>query len=361
MLARSPAGWLLAAAQGLIVTGKDQGFLNPDQIEAALPLESPSPESYFQVYGALRALGIEVGDEEQDSDLADDADVGMVENLVEPPSLDDPIRLYLREIGGIPLLTKAQEVELATAIEAGSQAARDRLIESNLRLVVSVAKRYMNRGLTFLDLIQEGNLGLMRGVEKFDHRRGFKFSTYATWWIRQAIARSIADQSRTIRLPIHIAEIVNKLVRVERRLTVELGREPTADEIAEEAGLPIERVEAIRRSALDPVSLDTPVGDEGDTRLQDFVSDPDAPEPAQMAAATMLHDHVGDALATLTPRERRVLQLRFGLLDGEQRTLDEVGRRLGVTRERIRQIESKALRKLREPMRSRTLRDFDSP
>ena len=353
--------WLLAAAERLTVAGKEHGTLNPDDVVAALPLDDPSPETYQQVFEAFAAMGIEVGDgpdEEEDTPERAQEDL---EALQDSSSVEDPVRQYLREIGRIPLLTAAQEVELATAIEGGSQAARDRLIESNLRLVVSIAKKYMGRGLTFLDLIQEGNLGLMRGVQKFDHRRGFKFSTYATWWIRQAIARSIADQSRTIRLPIHVAEVLHKVVRVERRLTGELGRDPTTAEIAEELGLEVEKVEATKRSALDPLSLDMPVGEDDGARLEDFVPDRDAPEPMEAAAAMALRDLVDDALAMLNPRERRVLQLRFGLVDGHQRTLDEVGRRFGVTRERIRQIESKALRKLRHPARSRRLKDFDSP
>jgi RNA polymerase primary sigma factor len=249
-------------------------------------------------------------------------------------------------------------VDLAQAFESGSQAARDRLIESNLRLVVAIAKKYLGRGVTFLDLIQEGNLGLMRAVEKFDHRRGFKFSTYATWWIRQAITRSIADQARTIRLPVHVAEVLNKLIRVERRLSGELGRDPTVSEIAEELGISPEKVESTRRSALEPLSLDMPVGAEEDARLQDFISDGEAVNAVEVAAASMLRDELESALETLSARERRVLQLRFGLVDGRQQTLDEVGRRFGVTRERIRQIESKGLRKLRHPVRAKRLRDY---
>jgi len=325
----------------------------------AFPLDDPSPENYFRVFAAFVAIGIPIGTEDE---VADTVDTGTAElsDLEDLTGFEDPMRLYLREIGRISLLTAAQEVELAKAIEAGSTAARDTLIESNLRLVVAIAKKYLGRGVTFLDLIQEGNLGLIRAVQKFDYRRGFKFSTYATWWIRQAITRSIADQARTIRLPVHIAEIVNKIIRIERRLASELGREPTVEEIAEEIGLTTEKVESTKRSALDPISLDTPVGPEDDARLMDFVPDADAQDAMQAAAAGMLREEIQSALETLGPRERRVLQLRFGLVDGQQRTLDEVGRRLGVTRERIRQIESKALRKLRHPVRSKRLRDFDS-
>ena len=325
----------------------------------AFPLDDPSPENYFRVFAAFVAIGIPIGTEDE---VADTVDTGTAElsDLEDLTGFEDPMRLYLREIGRISLLTAAQEVELAKAIEAGSTAARDTLIESNLRLVVAIAKKYLGRGVTFLDLIQEGNLGLIRAVQKFDYRRGFKFSTYATWWIRQAITRSIADQARTIRLPVHIAEIVNKIIRIERRLSAELGREPTVEEIAEEIGLTTEKVESTKRSALDPISLDTPVGPEDDARLMDFVPDADAQDAMQAAAAGMLREEIQSALETLGPRERRVLQLRFGLVDGQQRTLDEVGRRLGVTRERIRQIESKALRKLRHPVRSKRLRDFDS-
>ena len=272
--------------------------------------------------------------------------------------LDDTLRAYFREISRFRLLTAADEVELAKQIEAGSQAARRRMTECNLRLVVSVAKRYQGRGLPLLDLIQEGNLGLMRAVEKFDYRRGFKFSTYATWWIRQAITRAIADQARTIRIPVHMVETINKLVRVSRRLLQELGREPSDEEIGEEMGITPEKVREIVKVSQDPVSLETPIGEEEDSHLGDFVEDREAVSPQDAASLTMLHSEVEDVLDTLTPRERRVLQLRFGLIDGHQRTLEEVGKRFGVTRERIRQIEAKALRKLRHPSRSKKLRDY---
>jgi RNA polymerase primary sigma factor len=266
--------------------------------------------------------------------------------------------MYLREIGRVPLLRKEQEVEYAMAIEQGDEEARRQLTEANLRLVVSIAKKYIGRGMSFLDLIQEGNMGLIRAVEKFDYRRGYKFSTYATWWIRQAVSRALADQARTIRVPVHMVESINKQIRVSRRLLQELGREPTEDEIAEEMGITPERVREIITIARDPVSLETPVGDEDDSHLGDFIEDKLAPAPLEEASMAMLRLEVEHVLDTLTPRERRVLQLRFGLIGGHQRTLEEVGKRFGVTRERIRQIESKALRKLRHPARSGRLSDF---
>jgi RNA polymerase primary sigma factor len=349
---------LVLAAEQLIVKGKEQSFLDPDEVIAVFVLDDPSPENYFQVFDAFRLLGIAVGDDEDaEQDIEVAVHVGAIA-ISDASTMDDPVRMYLREIGRVNLLTAEQEVQLAQAIEKGSLAAKDRLIEANLRLVVSVAKKYMNRGIPFLDLIQEGNLGLMRAVQKFDHHRGFKFSTYATWWIRQAITRSIADQARTIRVPVHMVEAINRLVRVERRLTQELGREPTTVEVAEELGVTPDKVEETRRVSLDPISLDMPVGEEDDSRFQDFLPDKNAVKPEDGAAASMLGIELEDALGSLTPRERRVIQLRFGLIDGHQRTLEEVGKRFGVTRERIRQIEAKALRKLRHPSRSKRLREF---
>jgi RNA polymerase primary sigma factor len=266
--------------------------------------------------------------------------------------------MYLKEIGRVSLLTAADEVDLAKAIENGSDEAKQRLTEANLRLVVSIAKKYIGRGMSFLDLIQEGNMGLIRAVEKFDYHKGYKFSTYATWWIRQAITRAIADQARTIRIPVHMVETINKLVRVSRRLLQELGREPSDEEIAEEMGITSDKVREIVKVSQDPVSLETPIGEEEDSHLGDFVEDKEAISPSDAASLTLLHNEVEDILDTLTPRERRVLQLRFGLIDGHQRTLEEVGKRFGVTRERIRQIEAKALRKLRHPSRSKKLRDY---
>ncbi|MGE5674146.1 MAG: RNA polymerase sigma factor RpoD [Mycobacterium leprae] len=271
---------------------------------------------------------------------------------------DDSVRQYLREIGRVPLLSAAEEVELAMRIANGDEGAKRHLMEANLRLVVSIARRYVGRGLSFLDLIQEGNLGLMKAVEKFDHRRGFKFSTYATWWIKQSVTRAIADSARTIRLPVHMAETVNRLTRVSRQLTNDLGREPLVDEIAKAMDLSVERVKEIQLIVQEPVSLETPVGDEQDSSLVDFIENHDAPEPAEAAGYQILKEQIAEVFRGLTPREERVLRLRFGLADGRSRTLEEVGLEFGVTRERIRQIEAKALRKLRHPSRSRLLKDF---
>ena len=274
-------------------------------------------------------------------------------------SLEDPVRIYLKEIGKVPLLSAEEEMELAQKIEAGDDKAKKRLSEANLRLVVSIAKRYVGRGMQFLDLIQEGNLGLIKAVEKFDYRKGYKFSTYATWWIRQAITRAIADQARTIRIPVHMVETINKLIRVQRQLLQELGREPYPEEIAKEMRLPIERVREIQKIAQEPVSIETPIGEEEDSHLGDFIPDENMPAPSEAAAFTVLKEQLFEVLDTLTERERRVLRLRFGLDDGRARTLEEVGKEFNVTRERIRQIEAKALRKLRHPSRARMLKGFD--
>lgn len=273
-------------------------------------------------------------------------------------SIEDPVRMYLKEIGKVPLLTAEEEKELAMKMEAGDMEAKKRLAEANLRLVVSIAKRYVGRGMLFLDLIQEGNLGLIKAVEKFDYRKGYKFSTYATWWIRQAITRAIADQARTIRIPVHMVETINKLIRVSRQLLQELGREPLPEEIAEELDMPVERVREILKISQEPVSLETPIGEEEDSHLGDFIQDDNVPVPAEAAAATLLKEQLGEVLDTLTDREQKVLRLRFGMNDGRARTLEEVGKEFDVTRERIRQIEAKALRKLRHPSRSRKLRDY---
>ncbi len=273
-------------------------------------------------------------------------------------SIEDPVRMYLKEIGKVPLLTADEEIELAKRMEEGDEEAKKRLAEANLRLVVSIAKRYVGRGMLFLDLIQEGNLGLIKAVEKFDYRKGYKFSTYATWWIRQAITRAIADQARTIRIPVHMVETINKLIRVSRQLLQELGRAPTPEEIAEEMGLPEERVRDILKISQEPVSLETPIGEEEDSHLGDFIQDDNVPVPADAAAFTLLKEQLVEVLDTLTDRERKVLRLRFGLDDGRARTLEEVGKKFNVTRERIRQIEAKALRKLRHPSRSRKLKDY---
>ena len=453
---------LMAMAEQLIVKGKEQGYLTPDDILQGFPELDAEPDQIFRIFAAFKEIGIEVTDGEKDFEEVEQIDDEMLLDIemMDSVSLDDPVRMYLKEIGRVSLLTANDEVELAQAIEAkplhdalkalnvaeetdgrqrgldemlpdiierlatikrkGQQAhialellglndlnrmpnlidaaaaerrrratgaakprvraealeayriaryrlteryerayeAKQRLTEANLRLVVSIAKKYIGRGMSFLDLIQEGNMGLIRAVEKFDYHKGYKFSTYATWWIRQAITRAIADQARTIRIPVHMVETINKLVRVSRRLLQELGREPSDEEIGEEMGITPEKVREIVKVSQDPVSLETPIGEEEDSHLGDFVEDREAVSPSDAASLTMLHSEVEDVLDTLTPRERRVLQLRFGLIDGHQRTLEEVGKRFGVTRERIRQIEAKALRKLRHPSRSKKLRDY---
>ena len=291
-----------------------------------------------------------------DEEVEDYANIDM--SVPEGVSLEDPVRMYLKEIGKVPLLSAEEEMELAQRIEDGDEAAKKRLSEANLRLVVSIAKRYVGRGMQFLDLIQEGNLGLMKAVEKFDFRKGYKFSTYATWWIRQAITRAIADQARTIRIPVHMVETINKLIRVQRQLLQEYGREPLPEEIAKEMGVPVERVREIMKISQEPVSLETPIGEEEDSHLGDFVEDDHIPTPPEAAAYTLLGEQLSEVLDTLTDREQKVLRLRFGLDDGRARTLEEVGKEFQVTRERIRQIEAKALRKLRHPSRSRKLKDY---
>ncbi len=289
----------------------------------------------------------------------EEADLSKIDlSVPEGVSIEDPVRMYLKEIGKVPLLSAEEEIELAKRMEEGDRDAKKKLSEANLRLVVSIAKRYVGRGMQFLDLIQEGNLGLIKAVDKFDYRKGYKFSTYATWWIRQAITRAIADQARTIRIPVHMVETINKLIRVQRQMLQELGREPSTEEIAEEMGLPVERVREIQNISQEPVSLETPIGEEEDSHLGDFIKDDNVPVPAEAAAAAILKEQLMDVLDTLTERERKVIRLRFGLDDGRARTLEEVGREFQVTRERIRQIEAKALRKLRHPTRSRRLRDF---
>ena len=307
--------------------------------------------------------GIEELDDVDDSDivLTDEDDVDMEKIDLSVPdgiSIEDPVRMYLKEIGKVPLLSADEEVELAKRMAEGDEDAKKRLAEANLRLVVSIAKRYVGRGMLFLDLIQEGNLGLIKAVEKFDYHKGFKFSTYATWWIRQAITRAIADQARTIRIPVHMVETINKLIRVSRQLLQELGREPTPEEIAAELDMPVERVREILKISQEPVSLETPIGEEEDSHLGDFIQDDNVPVPAEAAAQTLLKEQLDEVLDTLTEREQKVLRLRFGMDDGRARTLEEVGKEFDVTRERIRQIEAKALRKLRHPSRSRKLRDY---
>ena len=452
---------LVAVAEQLIIKGKEHGCLAPDDILQGFPQIDTEPDQVLRIFAAFREIGIEVTDGEKDFEEVDQIDDEMLLEIemAESVSFDDPVRMYLKEIGRVSLLTANDEVELARAIEAkplhdamkalgvseevdgrqrsvdellpevierlatvrrkGQQQhiaheligladlsslpmladaanaerrrlvnsarprvraeaieayriaryrltdryerafeAKQRLTEANLRLVVSIAKKYIGRGMPFLDLIQEGNMGLIRGVEKFDYHKGFKFSTYATWWIRQAVTRALADQARTIRIPVHMIELINKLVRVSRRLLQELGREPGDEEISEEMGITPEKVREIVKFAQIPLSLEAPIGDEGDSDLGDFIEDREAVSPSDAASLTMLHSDVETVLDTLTPRERRVLLLRFGLIDGQQRTLEEVGKRFGVTRERIRQIEAKALRKLRHPSRSQKLRDY---
>lgn len=303
---------------------------------------------------------IEEDDEDEDIDDDEEEDEDDEETISIPKgvNVDDPVRMYLKEIGKVDLLTKEEEIDLAKRIEAGDESARQHLTEANLRLVVSIAKRYVGRGMLFLDLIQEGNLGLLKAVEKFDWRKGYKFSTYATWWIRQAITRSIADQARTIRVPVHMVETINKLIRIQRQLLQDLGREPKPEEIAKEMGISVEKVRKILKIAQEPVSLETPIGEEEDSHLGDFIPDNDSPAPAEAAAFSLLKDQLEDVLDSLTSREQKVLRLRFGLDDGRARTLEEVGKQFDVTRERIRQIEAKALRKLKHPSRSKKLKDY---
>lgn len=303
--------------------------------------------------------GLDIPEEEILMSEEDEVDVENIDlSVPDGVSIEDPVRMYLKEIGKVPLLSAEEEIELAKRMELGDEEAKKRLAEANLRLVVSIAKRYVGRGMLFLDLIQEGNLGLIKAVEKFDFRKGFKFSTYATWWIRQAITRAIADQARTIRIPVHMVETINKLIRVSRQLLQELGREPTPEEIAAEMNMPVERVREILKISQEPVSLETPIGEEEDSHLGDFIQDDNVPVPADAAAFTLLKEQLVEVLSTLTDREQKVLRLRFGLDDGRARTLEEVGKEFNVTRERIRQIEAKALRKLRHPSRSRKLKDY---
>ena len=405
-IATLPAAALLTTNEKLkelFVKGKKKGRLDSGELSEVLDEMDLDGDQMDSIYDSLETLGIEVGTEDFLAELPDeDGEPAMEEiaeieeeELVDPNSLvdsfniDDPVRMYLKEIGKVPLLTADQEVELATAMTAGREAqsrmdeaeengetlsdeeltqlkkaikagerAKQQLAEANLRLVVSIAKRYVGRGMLFLDLIQEGNLGLIKAVEKFDYTKGYKFSTYATWWIRQAITRAIADQARTIRIPVHMVETINKVIRVSRQLLQELGHDPSPEEISEEMNMPVDKVREILKIAQEPVSLETPIGEEEDSHLGDFIPDEAASEPSEAASFTLLKEQLVDVLSTLTPREEKVLKLRFGIEDGRTRTLEEVGKEFNVTRERIRQIEAKALRKLRHPSRSKKLKDF---
>ena len=406
-LASLPAAVLVAKNEKLkelLVKGRKKGRLDAGELSEVLDAMDLEGEQMDSIYDSLETLGIEVGAEDFLTDLpVEDSEPAMEEiaeieeeELVDPNALvdsfniDDPVRMYLKEIGKVPLLTADQEVELATVMSAGREAqerlaqaeqegadpipedelaelkkqvkagekAKQQLAEANLRLVVSIAKRYVGRGMLFLDLIQEGNLGLIKAVEKFDYTKGYKFSTYATWWIRQAITRAIADQARTIRIPVHMVETINKVIRVSRQLLQELGHDPSPEEISEEMNMPVDKVREILKIAQEPVSLETPIGEEEDSHLGDFIPDEAASEPSEAASFTLLKEQLVDVLSTLTPREEKVLKLRFGIEDGRTRTLEEVGKEFNVTRERIRQIEAKALRKLRHPSRSKKLKDF---
>ena len=350
----------------IIKKAKEKGKITYGEL--ASELDDANTEQIDKVFDAFEDMGVSVLKEddldleEQDIDELEAVEDIKVEDIdlasMEGINIDDPVRMYLREIGRIPLLSYDEELELAKKVLAGDEAAKQKLAESNLRLVVSIAKKYVGRGMLFLDLIQEGNMGLIKAVEKFDYTKGYKFSTYATWWIRQAITRAIADQARTIRIPVHMVETINKLIRTSRHLLQQLGREPTPEEIAAEMEIPVEKVTEIQKIAQDPVSLETPIGEEDDSHLGDFIQDDDSPAPQDAAAYTLLREQLEEVMKTLTPREAKVLKLRFGLEDGKSRTLEEVGKEFNVTRERIRQIEAKALRKLRHPSRSKKLKDY---
>ena len=360
----------------LLEKGKKSGKLSMKEL-AVLEDMNLDPEAMERFYEALDSAGIEVevadsadalpsidevlpdSEDFTDNDEITEEELNVdTDTLADSLATDDPVRMYLKEIGKVPLLTPEEEIELAQRMAEGDEKAKKRMTEANLRLVVSIAKRYVGRGMLFLDLIQEGNLGLIKAVEKFDYTKGYKFSTYATWWIRQAITRAIADQARTIRIPVHMVETINKTIRVSRQLLQELGHDPTAEEIAEEMDMPVERVRDILKIAQEPVSLETPIGEEEDSHLGDFIPDEDASEPSEAASFSLLREQLEEVLDTLAPREKKVLELRFGITDGRTRTLEEVGKEFNVTRERIRQIEAKALRKLRHPSRSKKLRDF---
>ena len=343
----------------LLESGKQKGRLTTKEISDALEELDYDVEQVDKLYDTFEAYNIEIVEDDGGESIAPASNEELESVLsADGISIDDPVKVYLKEIGRVPLLSAEEEVELAIRMSEGDVAAKKRLSEANLRLVVSIAKRYVGRGMQFLDLIQEGNLGLIKAVEKFDHTKGFKFSTYATWWIRQAITRAIADQARTIRIPVHMVETINKVKKVNSQLLHENGHEPTNEQIAEKLEMPVEKVREIMRVAQEPVSLETPIGEEEDSHLGDFIPDEDAPAPSDVASHTMLKEQLAEVLSTLTPREEKVLRLRFGLEDGRSRTLEEVGKIFHVTRERIRQIEAKALRKLRHPSRSKKLKDF---
>ena len=343
----------------LLESGKQKGRLTTKEISDALEELDYDVEQVDKLYDTFEAYNIEIVEDDGGESIAPASNEELESVLsADGISIDDPVKVYLKEIGRVPLLSAEEEVELAIRMSEGDVAAKKRLSEANLRLVVSIAKRYVGRGMQFLDLIQEGNLGLIKAVEKFDHTKGFKFSTYATWWIRQAITRAIADQARTIRIPVHMVETINKVKKVNSQLLHENGHEPTNVQIAEKLEMPVEKVREIMRVAQEPVSLETPIGEEEDSHLGDFIPDEDAPAPSDVASHTMLKEQLAEVLSTLTPREEKVLRLRFGLEDGRSRTLEEVGKEFNVTRERIRQIEAKALRKLRHPSRSKKLKDF---
>lgn len=348
-----------AVIKELIENGKKKGMLTYKEIINTLEEIELEPDQIEKVYEMIENVGVEVvGDIEEELEDIKVTEEELDLSVPEGVGTDDPVRMYLKEIGKVPLLSAEEEIELAKKMSQGDIEARRRLAEANLRLVVSIAKRYVGRGMLFLDLIQEGNLGLIKAVEKFDYTKGYKFSTYATWWIRQAITRAIADQARTIRIPVHMVETINKLIRASRHLLQELGREPSVEEIAEEMNMPLDKVREIMKIAQEPVSLETPIGEEEDSHLGDFIPDNDAPAPSEAASFMLLKEQLVDVLNTLTSREEKVLRLRFGLDDGRARTLEEVGKEFNVTRERIRQIEAKALRKLRHPTRSKKLKDY---
>ena len=370
-LSREDMAEYLGRVRELIAEGHGKGFVTQKDIERHIPLENWSSEILDNVVSNLMELGIEVMDDDAKEPAPAQASAAAADDdAVAPPSYDlelgklddipltDPVRMYLREIGKVPLLDAAEEVELAKRVEAGEDLAKKKIVDANLRLVVSIAKKYIGRGMLFLDLIQEGNLGLIRAVEKFDYRKGFKFSTYATWWIRQAITRAMADQARTIRVPVHMVEVINKLSRVQRQMLQDLGREPTPDELARELDMPVEKVQEVQKYGREPISLHTPLGEDGDSEFGDLIEDTDAIAPSDAVAFSLLQEQFKQVLETLSPREAGVIKMRYGLEDGQPKTLDDIGRVYGVTRERIRQIESKTMSKLRHPSRSQTLRDF---